>query len=80
VVVEGDLGHIAGAKAHGIERFSIAPIVIRPVFRIEYGAGRKKNPLQFADVLGQKTAQTRPHGLEKNKLFLFKDGDVLKVS
>ena len=79
MVVEGHLHHVAGAEAHRIEGFGIAPVVVHAVFRVEDGAGGKEDALQFPDVLGQQTAEARADGLEEDKLLLLEERDVLDV-
>ena len=79
VIVECHLYGVAGTEPHGIEGFGIAPVVVVAVFGIEDRPGGKEHAAQLADVLGQKTAQTRPHGLEEDEFLLLEDGDMLDV-
>ena len=79
MVVEGHLNHVAGTEAHGIKGFGVSPVVVHAVFRVEDGAGRKEDALQFADVLGQQAAETGADGLEEDELFLLQQRDVLDV-
>ena len=79
VVVESNLGQVAGAEAGGVEALGPAPVVLAAVLGIEDRAGGEEYALEFAQVLGQQPAQPGPHGLEEDKLLLLDDGDVLEV-
>lgn len=79
VVIEGHLHHVPGAEADGIERFGIPPVVIQPIFGIKNGTGRKKDALEFADILRQQTAKTGANGLKKNQFLLLENGNMLDV-
>ena len=79
LVVERVLHGVAGAEANGIEGFGVTPVVFSTVFGIEDGPRRQKDALELSDILGQQTAQARPHGLKEDKFFLLQDGNVLYI-
>ena len=79
LVVERVLHGIAGAEANRIEGLGVAPVVFSTVFGIKDRPRRQKDALEFADILGEQTAQARPHGLKEDKFFLLQNGNVLYI-
>ena len=79
MIVEGYLHGIAGAEAHGVDGFSVAPVVVVAVFGVEDRTGGQEDAAQFADVLGEQAAEAGAHSLKEDEFLLLKDGDVLQV-